>query len=84
MKNVRHNEHLGILTLGVVFVDVAHMWRVMQSETENQALFVDFYGGSFGLVFRGLELLPVPRPERVFVQNRRLGVDLSSAKAHFA
>ena len=67
--------------LGVVFVHVAHMWRVMQSETENQALFVDFYSGSFGLGFRGLELLP--HPERVFVQNRRLGVDLSSAKAHF-
>ena len=38
MKNVRHNEQLGIPTLGVVFVHAAHMWRVMQPETENQAL----------------------------------------------
>ena len=35
MKNVRHNEQLGNpIMLGVVFVHVAHMWRVMQPETE--------------------------------------------------
>ena len=54
MKNIRYNEQLGNPMLGVVFVHVVHMWRVMQSETENQALSVDFYSGSFGLVFRGL------------------------------
>ena len=43
MKNVRHNEHLGIPMLGVVFVHVDHMWRVMQPETENQALYDVFF-----------------------------------------
>ena len=54
MKNVRHKaDQLGIPTLGVVFVHVAHMWRVMQLEIENQALCDDFFRGTFGLVFGG-------------------------------
>ena len=55
-RNEKHQVQraVGNPMLGVVFVHVVHMWRVMQSETENQALSVDFYSGSFGLVFRGL------------------------------
>ena len=51
MRNVGHNEQLGIPTLGVVFVHVAHMWRVMQLEIENQALYDDLFRDTFGLVF---------------------------------
>ena len=40
-------------TLGVVFVHVALMWRVMQPETERQALYDDFFSDTFWLVFRG-------------------------------
>ena len=51
MRNVGHNEQLGIPTLGVVFVHVAFMWRVMQLEIENQAMYDDFFRDTFGLVF---------------------------------
>ena len=53
MNIVRHNEQLGIPTLGVVYVHVAHMWRVMQPETENQVQYDDFFRDTVGLVFRG-------------------------------
>ena len=49
MKNVRHNEQLGNpMMLGVVFVHVVHMWRVMQPETEDQALYDDFFATLLG------------------------------------
>ena len=54
MKNVRHNEQLRIPTFGVVFVHVAHMWCVMQPETENQVLYDDVFSDTFGPVFAGL------------------------------
>ena len=53
MKNARYIEQLGVLTLAVVFVHVAHMWRVMQPETENQALYDDLFSDTFGLVYWG-------------------------------
>ena len=53
MRNVRHNKQLGIPTFGVDFVHVAHMWRVVQPGTENQALYDDFFSNTFGLVFGG-------------------------------
>ena len=37
----------------VVLVHVAHMWRVIQPETEVQALYDDFCRDNFGLVFGG-------------------------------
>ena len=37
----------------VVLVHVAHMWRVIQPETEVQALYDDFCCDTFGLVFGG-------------------------------
>ena len=39
MRNAGHNEQLGIPTLAAIFVHVAHMWRAMQSETEDQVLY---------------------------------------------
>ena len=40
MRNAGYNEQqLGIPTLVVVFVPVVHMWLVIQSETEDQALY---------------------------------------------
>ena len=43
MENAGHNEQLGIPTLAVVFVHAVHMWRVMEPETEDQALYDDFF-----------------------------------------
>ena len=53
MRNVGHNEQLGIPSLGVVFVHAAHVWRVMQLEIENQALHDDLFRDTFGLVLGG-------------------------------
>ena len=53
MKNARHNEEPEIPTLVVVFVYIAHMWRVMQPETEDQAQYDDFFRDTFGLIFGG-------------------------------
>ena len=53
MKNAGHNEQQGIPTLVVVLVHAAHMWRVMQPETEDQALCDDFLRDTFLLVLGG-------------------------------
>ena len=49
MNNVRHNEQLGNpIMLGViVFVHVAHVWRVMQPETEIRRFSTIFISDSF-------------------------------------
>ena len=51
MKNAGHDEQLGIPTLVVVFVHVAHMWLVIPPETEDRALYDDFFRDTFGLVW---------------------------------
>ena len=44
MKNAtRYNAQLGTATVVVVFVHVAHMWRVIQPETEDQAVYDDLF-----------------------------------------
>lgn len=43
IKIARHNEQPGIPPLGLVFSYVAHMWRVMQPETEHPALYDNFW-----------------------------------------
>ena len=43
MKNAGYNEHLEIPTIAVVFVHVAHTWRVMQPETKDEALYDVFF-----------------------------------------
>ena len=48
MKNAGHNEQLAIPTPVVVLVHVAHMWRIMQPETEDQALYDDFFATFLG------------------------------------
>ena len=61
MKNVSHNEELGIPTLGVVFVHVAHIWRTMQPEIEDQALYHDIFRDTLRLVFGGAIVESVER-----------------------
>ena len=53
MKNTGHNAQLGIPTLVIVFVNVAHTWRVIQPETEDQALYDNISRDILGLVFGG-------------------------------
>ena len=43
MQNAGHNKQLGISVLVVGFVHVAHMWCVIQLETEDQALNVSLF-----------------------------------------
>ena len=42
-KKAGHNDQLGTTTPAVVFVHVAPMWRVIQPETEDQALSDGFF-----------------------------------------
>ena len=53
MKNAGHNEQQGVPALAVAFVHVALMWRVMQPETEDQALYDDSFRDIFGLFVGG-------------------------------
>ena len=60
MKNARYIEQLRVPTLAVVSVHVAHMWRAMPLETEDQAPFGDLFRDPFGLVFGGAIVESVP------------------------
>ena len=53
MKNAGHDAQLGMLTLVVVVIHVAHIRRVMQPETEDRALYDVFFVALFGLVLGG-------------------------------
>ena len=51
MKQVEHNDQLGMSTLGFIFANIAHVRRFMlQPETEYQALY-DNFASPFGLVW---------------------------------
>ena len=80
MKNARHNAQLGIPTLGVVFVHVAHMWRIVQPETENQALYDDLFSDTVGLVFRGAVVESVSYNARA----ENAGLSQDPARSHQA
>ena len=54
MENAGQNEQLGITTLVVVFVHIAHKGRVIQPQTEDQALYNELFFYTDGLVLWGV------------------------------
>lgn len=52
-SKAEHTEQLGTFTLGIVFVIVAHMGRIMQSEASYHALYGHLLVTLLGLVSGG-------------------------------
>ena len=70
MKNAGHTAQLGMPTLVAVFVHIARVWRVMQPETGDRALYDVLFRDTCGLVYGGVvsiveSVFPIVKAKRV-------------------